>query len=94
MNNSVIAKMSTCCKADAPKETDPVNLDDCYNLLISLIHSAGELALEGFNKMNKQTETKSGDWDLVTIYDKAVENLFMESIKKVYPNHLLVSIII
>lgn len=74
--------------ATEPAPAGEVNLDDCYNLLISLMPCAATLAMEGFNKVNKQTESKRGDWDLVTIYDRAIENLFIESIKKIYPEHV------
>lgn len=50
--------------------------------------AAGILAMEGFNKADKNIESKHGDWDLVTIYDRAIENLFIESIRKLFVNHV------
>lgn len=86
--------MSTCTRCDKNKVISSdevkdvsVDVDDCYNLLMSLMPCAGELAMEGFNKINKGTTSKDGDWDLVTLYDRSIENLFFESIKKFYANH-------
>lgn len=88
--------MSACTRCDKNKligttsdeiENKPVDLDDCYNLLMSLVPIAGELAMEGFNKINKGTSSKTADWDLVTIYDRSIENLFIESIRKFYLDH-------
>lgn len=89
--------MSTCTRCDQNRgvpsndalfDASNINLDDCYNYLISLMPAAGILAMEGFNKADKNIESKHGDWDLVTIYDRAIENLFIESIRKLFVNHV------
>lgn len=63
------------------------SVDDCYNLLIDLMKNAGELAMEGYNLASKKVETKKGSWDVVTYYDKAIEDLFIERIRHLYPQH-------
>lgn len=70
-----------------PKAIDASELDVIYELLMQLIQSAGELAMEGFNLTTKKVVTKQGDWDLVTSYDKSVEDLLIAGIRKQYPNH-------
>lgn len=82
--------MATCTRCSKVPETvtEDVNIDDCYNLIISLLPEAGRLAMEGFNKTRTETTTKRGEWDLVTLYDTAIENLFVEGIRKFYPSHV------
>lgn len=70
-----------------PVKLDASDLDRIYELLLQLIKSAGELAMEGFNLATKKVDTKQGTWDLVTHYDKAVEDLLIEGIRKEYPTH-------
>lgn len=66
---------------------DASELDSVYDLLLKIIKNAGDLAMEGFNVSTKNVDTKQGSWDLVTYYDKAVEDLLIEGIRKQYPNH-------
>lgn len=66
---------------------DATELDRIYELLLQLIKNAGDLAMEGFNALEKNIDTKQGSWDLVTQYDKSVEALLIAGIRKQYPTH-------
>lgn len=61
--------------------------NDCYNLALDLVRAAGEVVKEGFEKLTKTVNTKSGSWDLVTEYDGRVEQLLINGITGKYPDH-------
>lgn len=61
-------------------------LDRCYDFVLKLTAEAGKIikdALQG----SKKIETKAGDWDLVTQFDKQVEETVINSIAKKFPKH-------
>lgn len=62
-------------------------IDNYYDLIIKLMYEGGKLVIDGFNKATKNIETKSGSWDLVTEYDKLVEELLITGILAKYPDH-------
>lgn len=66
---------------------ESAELDSIYELLLKLIKNAGDLAMVGFNETTKTVNTKQAYWDLVTDYDKAIENLLIAGIFQQYPNH-------
>lgn len=69
-------------------DTTETLIDQCYNLLINLMKQAEVSALEGFNKSEKNIQTKNGDsFNLVTYYDELIEKLFTNGIRNVYPDH-------
>lgn len=70
-----------------PVALDASELDRIYELLLELIKKAGNLAMEGFNSDPKIVNTKKGKWDMVTHYDRAVEELLIAGIRKQYPSH-------
>lgn len=61
-------------------------LDRCYDFVLKLAAEAGKIiknAIQG----SKTIETKAGDWDLVTQFDKQVEETVINSIAKKFPKH-------
>lgn len=66
---------------------ETVLIDNCYEIMLKVLKSSGELAMEGFTNSNKSINSKLGSWDMVTYYDKAIENLFINEIHSRYPNH-------
>lgn len=62
-------------------------IDDSYDLMIDLMKRAGALALEGYNSEDQSISTKLADWDVVTHYDKAIENLFIDEIRLKFSDH-------
>lgn len=69
--------------------TDEENLliDNCYTLILNLAKEAGKIVIAGFAELNKHVDTKTGTWDLVTEYDRNVENLLVNGILASYPEH-------
>lgn len=43
--------------------------------------------MEGYRSTDQYIETKEGEWDWVTYYDKEIENLLIKGIKARFPNH-------
>lgn len=76
-----------CENSEMSKAVDTSELDRIYELILQLIKNAGALAMDGFNSTDKCVDTKQGSWDLVTRYDKAVEDLIIAGIRKNYPDH-------
>lgn len=67
------------------------NLDDCYSTAVDLARKAGEIVLEGYKAMETKNfssiETKASDIDLVTEYDKKVEDFLFSGLKDRFPDH-------
>ncbi|OAF68034.1 hypothetical protein A3Q56_04227 [Intoshia linei] len=66
---------------------------DCKRIMASLdpvLSKLEHIFMEGYNTMNKTIDHKSSDVDLVTIYDKRIEDTFKQEINKLYPNHLII----
>lgn len=73
--------------------TDAENrhIDECYTFILGLCREAGELVRQGYAAINKSISTKEGSWDLVTKYDREVEQLLIGGIQAVYPEHRFVA---
>ncbi|XP_020294748.1 inositol monophosphatase 1-like [Pseudomyrmex gracilis] len=71
-----IAKMMTTQK----------ELDCCYDFALDLIKESGKVIRDAFQG-SKKIETKAGDWDLVTQYDKKVEAILIDNLAKQFPTH-------
>ncbi|KAL1455458.1 hypothetical protein WDU94_009549 [Cyamophila willieti] len=63
-----------------------VDISKCFDTVLPLVKSAGEIVVEGFNSI-KNIETKATSWDLVTEYDKKVETTLISQIQKHFPTH-------
>lgn len=63
-------------------------VDDCYALALDLLQPAGKCLLEGFQQSAvKNIEFKTGNWDLVTDYDRRIEDILIRGIAAKYPDH-------
>lgn len=61
---------------------------ELYNFVEPLVASAGQYMREGYQSARqKNVEVKTEFYDLVTIYDKKIEELLVNGIKKKYPHH-------
>lgn len=60
---------------------------EIYDFVLSLTKEIGEVMKEGFyTKLN--VETKNGIcWDVVTEYDRKVEDFLIKNISEKYPSH-------
>uniref|UniRef100_A0A8D9EPW3 Inositol-1-monophosphatase n=1 Tax=Cacopsylla melanoneura TaxID=428564 RepID=A0A8D9EPW3_9HEMI len=63
-----------------------VDVSKCFDAVLPLVKSAGEIVLEGFDSI-KHYQTKATSWDLVTEYDKRVEITLISQIQKHFPTH-------
>jgi len=62
------------------------NLDKCFGFVENLIRKCGEILLDGFKDCGK-VENKGSHYELVTVYDRKIENELINGIKEKYPNH-------
>ncbi|XP_076645724.1 inositol monophosphatase 1-like [Halictus rubicundus] len=61
-------------------------LDRCYDFVLKLTAEAGKIIKDAIQG-SKKIETKAGDWDLVTQFDKKVEEIVINSIAQKFPKH-------
>lgn len=69
---------------------DQRELNDSYDFILKLTIESGKVIREAI-KTSKQIETKAGDWDLVTQYDKKVEEILMHNIATEFPTHKFIA---
>ncbi|XP_051166972.1 uncharacterized protein LOC127285162 [Leptopilina boulardi] len=62
------------------------NLDECSKILEKLVLNAGEVIIEAIDK-EKNAESKGIDWDLVTEYDRQVEETLVQQLLTQFPHH-------
>ncbi|XP_033227565.1 inositol monophosphatase 2-like [Belonocnema kinseyi] len=62
------------------------NLDECYRIMEKLVLEAGKVIIEAIDK-EKNTECKGIDWDLVTEYDRKVEETLVRKLSDQFPHH-------
>ncbi|XP_018786047.1 PREDICTED: inositol monophosphatase 2 [Bactrocera latifrons] len=56
-----------------------------YNVALELVMKSGPVACEGYAQADANYKTKSAFYDLVTIYDKKVEDLLIAGLQKAFP---------
>ncbi|XP_053683447.1 uncharacterized protein LOC128733704 [Sabethes cyaneus] len=62
-------------------------IDEAFQLAVKLTKECGPIVLEGFNNPSKPVEVKGRHWDFVTEYDRRVEDILVEGLKKRFPDH-------
>lgn len=62
------------------------NLNEIYDFVLNLTIEIGEVMKEGFNS-DLNIEIKDQSWDVVTEYDRRIENYLIENISKKYSSH-------
>ncbi|EEB19435.1 Inositol monophosphatase, putative [Pediculus humanus corporis] len=66
-------------------------IKEYFEFVKTIILQAGEIVTEGFYKDDKNVEIKNESiFDLVTMYDKKVEELFTNNLKTRYPSHKII----
>ncbi|TDG44442.1 hypothetical protein AWZ03_009138 [Drosophila navojoa] len=65
---------------------DSVDLGKCFEIINNLVTEAGRLIARN-NETRQEFVCKSGDIDLVTETDRAVEKLIMDGIRQHFPDH-------
>ncbi|XP_071629691.1 inositol monophosphatase 2-like [Temnothorax longispinosus] len=59
-----------------------------YETAIKLTREAAQILRDSINSL-KHIDEKLGDWDLVTEYDRKIENVIIGELKRAFPNHSL-----
>ncbi|XP_011302308.1 inositol monophosphatase 1 [Fopius arisanus] len=62
------------------------DLDHCFDFAMKLTVESAKIIREAIEG-GKNIETKAGDWDLVTQYDKRVEEVLITGLAEEFPNH-------
>ncbi|XP_011630546.1 inositol monophosphatase 1-like isoform X1 [Pogonomyrmex barbatus] len=65
-------------------------LNYCYNFVVNLTVESGKVIHDAFQG-SKIVETKAGDWDLVTQYDRKVEAILIDNLAKRFPTHKFIA---
>ncbi|XP_062562146.1 uncharacterized protein LOC134225804 [Armigeres subalbatus] len=60
---------------------------EAFDLALELTKQCGPIVLEGFHNSSKDVASKGRHLDLVTEYDRGVEDVLIEGLKKRYPDH-------
>ncbi|XP_054270341.1 inositol monophosphatase 1-like [Macrosteles quadrilineatus] len=69
----------------APAQQEDV-IGNYYNVILQLVKNAGKVLVEGFNN-TKNVKTKSADYDLVTEYDRRIEEILIKQLSANFPGH-------
>jgi fructose-1,6-bisphosphatase/inositol monophosphatase family enzyme len=64
----------------------PEELDECFDFVRDLVLSCGDVLKEGFKDCG-QVKTKGQVHDVVTIYDKKIEDILVDGIRERYADH-------
>lgn len=67
-----------------PPVTDE-QLKRYYDVALKLVMKCGHLMREGFNKTESNFEVKSAFYDLVTVYDKQIEDILIKGFQDEFP---------
>lgn len=60
-------------------------LEKYHDTVVELVRKCGEIFRQGYNDNKADFETKSDFYDLVTVYDKQIEDLLVDGISKEFP---------
>lgn len=63
-----------------------MSTSEIYDYVLALTVEIGEVMNEGFHSTYK-VETKTASWDVVTEYDRRVEDFLIKKISEKYPTH-------
>ncbi|KDR22876.1 inositol monophosphatase 2-like isoform X1 [Zootermopsis nevadensis] len=66
------------------------DVDQYFETVLGITRDAGKIIKEGIAR-TKNVDTKLGSWDLVTQYDRRVENVLMKEISKKFPSHKFIA---
>ncbi|XP_058066902.1 uncharacterized protein LOC131216430 [Anopheles bellator] len=66
---------------------DDSEIKEAYELAVKLVKECNEIVLEGYRTASKRVEVKGKHWDLVTEYDRRVEDVLIAGIRARFPHH-------
>lgn len=70
---------------------DSQQIQEAFDLALELTKQCGPIVLEGFRNAAKSVANKGRHWDLVTEYDRRVEDVLVEGLKKRFPTHRMLA---
>ncbi|XP_039432870.1 inositol monophosphatase 2-like [Culex pipiens pallens] len=70
---------------------NPQQVQEAFELALRLTKQAGPLVLEGFRNASKAVDTKRTHFDVVTEYDRQVEQLLIGGLLGRYPDHRILA---
>ncbi|EDW80161.1 uncharacterized protein Dwil_GK24473 [Drosophila willistoni] len=65
-------------------------LKEYYDVALDLVKKCGPLMQEGYEKKKTDYKVKADFYDLVTVYDKQIEDLLTEGLLKAFPESLII----
>ncbi|XP_020815740.1 inositol monophosphatase 2 [Drosophila serrata] len=65
-------------------------LKEYYDVAMKLVLKCGPLMLEGYHKAKNDYEVKKDFYDLVTVYDKQIEDILTEGLVAAFPDSLII----
>lgn len=71
---------------------ESAHIDECYAFIVPLVRECGAIVRRGFAECSSQVvSTKAGTWDLVTLYDRQIEERLIGAIRERWPHHQFVA---
>ncbi|KAI4482855.1 hypothetical protein M0804_008708 [Polistes exclamans] len=64
--------------------------DEYYEIALNLVKESAKILKDAING-SKNIHEKQGDWDLVTEYDKKIEDIIINKLKSIYPSHRFIA---
>ncbi|XP_017478290.1 PREDICTED: inositol monophosphatase 3-like [Rhagoletis zephyria] len=68
-----------------PNTSDDTSIRNYYNVALELVMKCGPLVREGYSNANADFKEKAAFFDLVTKYDKDIEDILVEGLSKAFP---------
>ncbi|XP_060658031.1 uncharacterized protein LOC132792617 [Drosophila nasuta] len=65
-------------------------LQEYYEVALDLVKKCGPLLMEGYSKPKTDYVVKSDFYDLLTVYDKQIEDTLIEGLQKAFPESLII----
>ncbi|KRF84685.1 inositol monophosphatase ttx-7 [Drosophila virilis] len=65
-------------------------IKEYYDVALDLVIKCGPIFREGYNKTNKEVMVKAAFFDLVTVYDRQIEEKLTEGLLKAFPESLFI----
>lgn len=62
-------------------------IQEAFDLALDLTKQCGPIVRDGFRNASKSVANKGRHWDLVTEYDRRVEAVLIEGLRKRFPDH-------
>lgn len=65
-------------------------LKEYYEVALELVRKCGPLLMEGYTKPKTDYKVKADFYDLVTVYDKQIEDTLIEGLQAAFPESLII----